>query len=189
MNREQGDVTGLLKAYAQGDRSVFKEIFPVVYEELRRIARRRLRSERKDHTLGATALVHEAYLKLVRLEKVRWENRAHIFAIAAQAMRNILIDYAVKRKELRSSAGAGREKLGLDEVAAIVEDRADELLALDEALKQLETFDARQARVVECRVFAGLSIEETARPLQISEATVSRDWMAARAWLNRELSV
>ncbi len=187
MNREQGDVTGLLKAYAQGDRSVFKEIFPVVYEELRRIARRRLRSERKDHTLGATALVHEAYLKLVRLEKVRWENRAHIFAIAAQAMRNILIDYAVKRKAQKR--GAGREKLGLDEVAAIVEDRADELLALDEALKQLETFDARQARVVECRVFAGLSIEETARPLQISEATVSRDWMAARAWLNRELSV
>ncbi len=187
MNREQGDVTGLLKAYAQGDRSVFKEIFPVVYEELRRIARRRLRSERKDHTLGATALVHEGYLKLVRLEKVRWENRAHIFAIAAQAMRNILIDYAVKRKAQKR--GAGREKLGLDEVAAIVEDRADELLALDEALKQLETFDARQSRVVECRVFAGLSIEETARPLQISEATVSRDWMAARAWLNRELSV
>ena len=187
MNRVQGDVTGLLKAYAQGDRSVFKEIFPVVYEELRRIARRRLRSERKDHTLGATALVHEAYLKLVRLEKVRWENRAHFFAIAAQAMRNILIDYAVKRKAQKR--GAGREKLGLDEVAAIVEDRADELLALDEALKQLETFDARQARVVECRVFAGLSIEETARALQISEATVSRDWMAARAWLNRELSV
>ena len=142
----QGDVTGLLKAYAQGDRSVFKEIFPVVYEELRRIAHRRLRSERKDHTLGATALVHEAYLKLVRLEKVRWENRAHFFAIAAQAMRNILIDYAVKRKAQKR--GAGREKLGLDEVAAIVEDRADELLALDEALKQLETFDARQARVV-----------------------------------------
>ncbi len=186
MNRVQGDVTGLLKAYAQGDRSVFKEIFPVVYEELRRIAHRRLRSERKDHTLGATALVHEAYLKLVRLEKVRWENRAHFFAIAAQAMRNILIDYAVKRKAQKR--GAGREKLGLDEVAAIVEDRADELLALDEALKQLETFDARQARVVECRVFAGLSIEETARALQISEATVSRDWMAARAWLNRELS-
>ena len=183
----QGDVTGLLKAYAQGDRSIFKEIFPVVYEELRRIARRRLRSERKDHTLGATALVHEAYLKLVRLEKVRWQNRAHFFAIAAQAMRNILIDYAVKRKAQKR--GAGREKLGLDGVAAIVEDRADELLALDEALKQLEAFDARQARVVECRVFAGLSIEETARALQISEATVSRDWMAARAWLNRELSV
>ena len=182
----QGDVTGLLKAYAQGDRGVFKEIFPVVYEELLRIARRRLRSEREDHTLGATALVHEAYLKLVKLDKMRWENRAHFFAIAAQAMRNILIDYAVKRKAQKR--GAGREKLGLDEVAAIVEDRADELLALDEALKQLETFDARQARVVECRIFAGLSIEETARALQISEATVSRDWMAARAWLNRELS-
>lgn len=182
----QEEITKLLESYAEGDRAALDELLPLVYDELRRIAHGRLRGERADHTLNTTALVHEAYLKLVQLDRISWQNRAHFFAIASQAMRNILVDYAVKRKAQKR--GGGRPKVSLDEVEVRTEARLDELLALHQALKQLETIDARQARIVEYRFFGGLSIDETAEVLGISPATVSRDWAMARAWMNRTLS-
>ena len=171
------------------------EFFPTVYDELRRIAHRQLGRERPDHTLGTTALVHEAYLKLARLERIAWHGRAHFLAVAAQAMRRVLVDYAVARRTLKR--GGARPAAALDDVPsgdliaadalAAAATRADELLALDDALRRLASLDERQARVVECRFFAGMSVEETAEALDVSPATVKRDWTLARAWLNREL--
>ena len=162
------------------------EFFPVVYEELRRIAHRELRHERTDHTLGTTALVHEAYLKLARLDRIRWQSRAHFLAVAAQAMRRVLVDYAVARRAQKRGGGHAPESL--DDAVAMAEARGDELLALDDALRQLQALDERHARIVECRFFGGMSIEETAEALGVSPATVKREWTLARAWLNRELS-
>jgi RNA polymerase sigma factor (TIGR02999 family) len=181
------EISNLLIAWNEGDRAALDRLFPIVYRELRRIAHRQLRGERAGHTLSTTALVHEAYFKLVQLDRIQWQNRAQFFAIAARAMRRILVDYALARR--RKKRGGGQPALSLDDVIVMVNTQADELLAVDQALQRLEAIDARHARVVECRVFAGLSVEETAEALDISPATVKRDWALARAWLNRELSV
>ncbi len=163
-----------------------EEIFPLVYDELRRIAARKLRDERTSHTLSATALVHEAWLELTKLNRIKWQNRSHYLAIAAQAMRRILIDYAVARS--RQKRGGGQTPLHLDgDVWAVADTRGDELLALDEALVRLRALNERQARIVEYRFFGGMSVEETADTLKVSTATVKREWATARAWLNREL--
>jgi RNA polymerase sigma factor (TIGR02999 family) len=159
---------------------------PRVYDELRRIARSRLRRERPGHTLATTELVHEAFLKLVPVQRVNWRDRAHFFAIASRAMRNVLIDHAVRKRAAKR--GGGAHVVSLDAVDAASEQPLDELIELSEALGRLEALDARQARVVECRFFGGLSLDETAEALAISAATVSRDWTFARAWLHSELA-
>jgi RNA polymerase sigma factor (TIGR02999 family) len=162
------------------------EMFPLVYDELRRIAARKLRSERTSHTLSATALVHEAWLELTKLDRIKWQNRSHYMALAAQAMRRILIDYAVARR--RQKRGGGKAPVHIDgEVWAVAETRGEDLLALDEALERLAAMNERQARIVEYRFYGGMSVEETADALKISPATVKREWSTARAWLNREL--
>jgi RNA polymerase sigma-70 factor, ECF subfamily len=162
------------------------EFFPAVYDELRRIAARQLRAERAGHTLSTTALVHEAWLELSKLDRLRWNGRAHFLAVAAQAMRRVLIDYAVARRAQKRGSGQPLEPL-VHDAMAIVSGRTDDLLALDEALERLMRLDERQGRIVECRFYGGLNIEETAEALGISPATVKRDWALARAWLNREL--
>jgi RNA polymerase sigma factor (TIGR02999 family) len=180
------EVSSLLLAWNEGDKDALNELFPVVYRELRQIASHQLRGERPGHTLSATALVHEAYLRLIQLDRMQWQDRSQFFAMAARAMRRILIDYALARK--RKKRGSGQALLPIDDVIVMVETHADELVAVDQALERLEAIDARHARVVECRVFGGLSVEETAEALEVSPATVKRDWAVARAWLNRELS-
>ena len=167
-------------------RVAVEDMFPLVYDELRRIAARKLRDERTSHTLSATALVHEAWLELTKLNRIKWQNRSHYLAIAAQAMRRILIDYAVARR--RQKRGGGQAILQIDgDLWAVAETRGDDLLALDEALTRLGTMNQRQAQIVEFRFFGGMSVEETAERLDISPATVKREWTTARAWLNREL--
>jgi RNA polymerase sigma factor (TIGR02999 family) len=163
-----------------------EDMFPLVYDELRRIAARAMRGERQDHTLCATALVNEAWLELSKLTRIQWQNRSHFLAIAAQAMRRVLIDYAVARRRLKRGGGQTIQPLDADAVAVVVE-QADDMLALDEALQRLTAMNERHARIVECRFFGGMSVEETAEALGISPATVKRDWTLARAWLNREL--
>lgn len=187
---EQSDVTDLLLAAADGDSSAIERLVPIVYAELRRIAHRRLGGERADHTLGTTALVHEAYLKLVDLERLNWQNRAQFMAIVSRLMRQILVDYARRRRAGRR--GGGRPKVELEAVAeylaASSAEPTEEVLALHQALERLEKINDRHARIVECRFFGGMSIAETAEALSLSPATVKRDWVMARAWLNRELS-
>jgi RNA polymerase sigma-70 factor, ECF subfamily len=162
------------------------DIFPLVYDELRRIAARAMRGERPDHTLCTTALVHEAWLELSKLTRIQLQNRAHFLAIAAQAMRRVLIDHAVARRRLKRGGGQVVQPLDTDAVAVVVE-QSDEMLALDDALQRLTALNERHARIVECRFFGGMSVEETAEALGVSAATVKRDWALARAWLNREL--
>jgi len=164
-----------------------EEMFLLVYKELHQLAARKLRSERDGHTLSTTALVHEAWLELNKLNRIQWQNRSHFLAVAAQAMRRILIDYAVARR--RHKRGGGQAVLSLDDAdaLAIAHERGDELVALDEALARLQAISERQARVVECRFYGGMSVEETAQALNVSPATVKREWTIARAWLNREL--
>lgn len=183
---ESPDVTRLLTDLAGGDREAMDRLLPAVYEQLRQMARRELMRERADHTLNATAIVHEAYLRLVQLDRVSWEGRAHFFGAAASAMRRILIDYARSRNARKR--GSGASKVPLDDVVLAAQERPGDLLALDEALERLRRVSERQASVVECRFFAGMSLDETATALGISNATVRRDWAVARAWLNRELS-
>ena len=185
MNRS--DITILLKAHASGDEHALDQLMPIVYDEMHKMARGRLQGERPDHTYSATALVHEAYLKLVDFNRIDWQNRSHFFAIASRVMRNILVNYAVKRKA--EKRGGGRQKITLGVSHASRETDLDEIISVDQALEKLEKLDERQAKVVECRFFGGLTIEETAETLGISEPTVSRDWKMARAWLNRELSL
>jgi RNA polymerase sigma factor (TIGR02999 family) len=185
-DRLHTEITTLLRAHASGDPVALEQLLPRVYDELRRIARHRLRHERADHTLRPTELVHEAFLELVPLEGVDWRGRAHFFAIASRAMRNVLVDHAVRRGALKR--GGGARALTLEDDAGTVERPLDDLIALSDALDRLERLDERQARVVECRFFGGLSLEETATALNISAATVSRDWTFARAWLHRELA-
>lgn len=163
------------------------DLFTLVYAELRRIAGRQLRGERAGHTLGTTALVNEAWFELAKLERIRWESRAHFLALAAQAMRRVLIDYAVARRSQKRGGGRVPEPLEDDALVAVTE-RPDEFIALDEALQRLTAINERHARIVECRFFGGMSVEETADVLGTSPATVKRDWALARAWLNRELS-
>lgn len=164
-----------------------EEILPVVYDELRKMAARRLRDERTSHTLSATALVHETWLELTKLNRIQWQNRAHYLGFAAQAMRRILIDYAVARR--RQKRGGGQAPIHLESDAwAVAEARSEDLLALDEALVRLAALNERQARIVEYRFYGGMSVEEAAESLGISPATVKREWATARAWLNRELT-
>jgi RNA polymerase sigma factor (TIGR02999 family) len=179
------DITQLLQQLSQGRSDALDRLLPVVYDELRRIAHGQLRGERAGHTLNTTALVHEAYLKLAGLHEMDWQNRAHFFAVAARLMRRILIDYARARQ--RDKRGGGQAPIPLAEGMDIVVAEGDALVALDEALGRLEALSERQCRVVECRCFAGMSVEETAAALSSSPATVKRDWALARAWLNREL--
>jgi len=179
-------VTQLLVQLVGGDRSAVDELTPLVYKELKRIAGSQLGRERAGHTLQATALVHEAYLKLVDQREVSWQNRAHFFGVAAQMMRRVLTDYARSRQRLKR--GGDVHKTSLDEALAVAEDRTSDLVQIDEALTRLEQLDPRQARIVEMRFFAGLSVEETAAVMGISAPTVKRDWAMAKAWLHRELS-
>ena len=162
------------------------ELFPVVYEELRRVAHRHMRGELTGHTLSTTALVHEAYLEMAKLRHVNWPGREYVLAAASQAMRRVLVDYAVARKAGKRGGGAIAEPI--DDAVVMAVERSEELLALDEALSRLAADNNRYARVIECRFFGGMSIEETAAALGTSAATVTRDWTVARAWLNRELA-
>jgi RNA polymerase sigma factor (TIGR02999 family) len=180
-----GEVTRLLERWNQGEREALDELLPIVYKELRRLAQSYFRSEPKGHTLQATALVHEAFLRLTRDEGVPLESRSHFFAVAATAMRRILIDHG--RRSRAEKRGGARRRLSLDAARASATGGPVDVLALDILLRQLEELDPRQARVVELRCFAGLEVEEVARVLEISEATVKRDWMTAKAWLRREL--
>ena len=182
---EPGDVTRLLQELGRGSRAV-DELLPLVYDELRYLARSRLRGEAANHTLQPTALVHEVYLKLSRLERIEWKNRAQFFAIAARAMRRVLVDHAVSRRAAKR--GGRQPHVALDDNLIIAAEDAERVLELNDALSRLEAAQPRLARVVECRYFAGMSIDETAAALEISSATVKRDWLVARAWLNRELS-
>jgi RNA polymerase sigma factor (TIGR02999 family) len=183
------DVTGLLRAWGAGDEAALEALLPVVYAELRRQADRAMRRESAGHTLQTTALVHEAYLRLVDQGRAEWQNRAQFFGVAAQLMRRILVDHARGRLADKRGGGAQRITLGHADVAApTARDDEVDLLALHEALTRLAAMDPRQARVVELRYFGGLTIEETAAALDISVATVKREWAVARAWLRRELS-
>lgn len=180
-----GDITQLLRRMRSGDRGAADRLVAEVYPALKRIAARHMRRERPGHTLQTTALVNEAYVKLVRQEDADWSNRAHFFAVAAQVMRRILVDHA--RTRLAEKRGGGAAALPLDEALVFSPERSAEFVALDEALSRLETHDERVSRVVELRYFAGLSVEETAEALRISARTVKRDWQFGRAWLQAEL--
>jgi RNA polymerase sigma factor (TIGR02999 family) len=181
------EVTQALLDLSGGERSALDRLLPVVYEHLRDIAERALRRERPDHTLTPTALVHEAWLRLIELDRINWRDRAHFFGASAQIMRRVLISYARMRQAGRRG-GADKSVVPLESVVVAAQTRPDDLLALDEALSRLEGLSARQARIVECRFFAGMGVEETGTALGISAATVKREWTAARAWLNRELT-
>jgi RNA polymerase sigma factor (TIGR02999 family) len=180
-----GDVTLLLMQWGGGDRAALDDLAPRIYQELHRLARSYLRRERAEHTLQATALVNEAFLKLVDQSQVEWRNRAHFFGIAAQAMRRILIDHA--RKVRRDKRGGGATVLQLDESLDVMGSRGAELLALDDALDALAKLDEQQGKIVEMRYFAGLTIDEVAEVLGVSSATIQREWATARAFLAREL--
>ena len=181
------DVTALLKAWSQGDQSAFDELVPLVYDELRRQAERYMRRQPPGHTLRATALVHEAYLRLGDHERAGWQSRAHFFGVASKVMRSVLVDHARGRHRVKRGGSARPVTLGAaDQVAG--ESPDVDVLALDEALTRLAEFDADKSRLVELRYFTGLTIEETAEVLGISPATVKREWIAARAWLRRELA-
>jgi RNA polymerase sigma-70 factor, ECF subfamily len=182
---EKDDVTFLLNAVNNGDATAPDKLLPLVYEDLRRLARAYFANEKQEHTLQATALVHEAYIRLVNWENVSWQNRAHFFAVAAEVMRKILIDHARKKNAQKRDGG---QKILLDEAVSFSKNKELDLVKLDEALESLEKLDKRQAKIVELRFFGGLSIEETAYILKISETTVKREWTFAKAWFQRELS-
>jgi RNA polymerase sigma factor (TIGR02999 family) len=186
MTSSSRDITQLLNAWSKGDQAAFDQLAPLVYDELRRLARRCLRRERPDHTLQPTALVHEAFLRLVGESQAPWQNRAHFFGIASRLMRQILINYAEARHAARR--GGAAERLSLSAVDPVAEEQTVDLLALNEALKNLELLDPPQGRIVELRYFGGLTIEEVAEVMGVSPATVKREWSTARAWLRRELS-
>ena len=179
------DITGLLMAWGSGDKAALDRLMPLLYQELRRLARRQMRRERQGDTLQTTALVNEAYLRLVDYERVQARDRNHFLAIAAQAMRRILVERARNRRS--DKRGSNPQRISLDEVTEVAEARAADLLALDEALQALSTIDPRKAQLVELRYFGGLTIEETANVLGVSTPTVERDWHTARIWLHREI--
>lgn len=181
------DVTDLLVAWRNGNQDALAQLVPLVHDELRRMAHAYLAGERADHTLRTTALVNEAYLRLVNVSRVQWQDRAQFFAAAAGSMRRILVDYA--RRYHAAKRGGGRGHIPLDEATLLVDERAETLIALDEALERLAVLDTRLCRVVECRYFAGLSDEETAEVLGVTARTVRRDWVKARGWLYAQLEV
>ena len=180
------EITQLLLAWGQGDQAALERLLPLVYEEMRQIAHHHMRRQRPDHTLQTTALVNEAYLRLVNWKEARWENRAHFFGVAAQLMRRILVDFARARNY--EKRGGGHRHVQLEEAALLPIRRDADFVALDDALKSLSALDARKARIVELKFFGGLSVEEIAEALQTSPRTVMREWNLARAWLFRELS-
>jgi RNA polymerase sigma-70 factor (ECF subfamily) len=179
------EITGLLLAWGKGDKASLDRVIPLVYQELRRLAHRQMRRERAGDTLQTTALVNEAYLRLVDYERMAPRDRAHFLAIAAQAMRRILIERARSRHSAKR--GSGGQKVSLDEAADVSDERAADVLALDEALTQLAALDSRKSQIVELKYFGGLTIEETAEVLEVSAPTVERDWHTARIWLHREI--
>jgi RNA polymerase sigma-70 factor, ECF subfamily len=186
MNARTGDkVTQLLIDWGNGDKAALDRLMPLVYDELRRLARHYMKRERAGLTLQTTVLVNEAYLRLVDQRNVHWQNRTHFFAISAQLMRRILIDHARKRHNARR--GGDVRKVSLDQVAVVSQDNDAELIALDDALRSLEAMDQRKSKIVELRFFAGLNIEDTAEVIGISPATVQREWSVAKAWLYREI--
>jgi RNA polymerase sigma factor (TIGR02999 family) len=185
MQPSPADVTSLLNELAAGDQEAAAKLVPLVYEELHRLATSRLRHERPNHTLQATALVHEAYMKLVAQRDAKWQNRAQFFAVASQAMRRILVDYA--RGQQRIRRGGKQRKVSLDDVLLVSPDRTEEVLAVNESLSRLEKFDFRQGRIVELRYFGGLTVDEAAEILGVSSKTVMREWKIARAWLYGDL--
>jgi RNA polymerase sigma factor (TIGR02999 family) len=180
------DVTQLLIEWSNGDKAALDKLLPLIHEELRRLAHYYMSRERPGHTLQTTALVDEAYLRLVNRKDVHWQNRAHFFAIAAQSMRSILVDHA--RNHAYMKRGGGARKIALDEAMVVSQERAAEVVALDEVLKELASFDPQQSRIVELRFFGGLTIEETAEVLDLSPATIKREWSTAKAWLYHELA-
>jgi RNA polymerase sigma factor (TIGR02999 family) len=185
MDSPQADVTALLSELTQGNQEAAEKLIPVVYDELKRLARAYMRRERPDHTLQTTALVHEAYLKLVRQQSVNWQGRSHFFGIAAQLMRRILVDHA--RGHLREKRGGAKVVLPLDEALVFSPEHSEELVKLNEALERLAKLDPRQGKIVELRFFGGFSVEETSEFLGVSPKTVKRDWAVAKVWLHGEL--
>jgi len=180
------EVTGLLLAWSQGDESALQKLIPVVYEELRRLAHHYMSLERPGHTLQTTALIHEAYQRLINTPNVRWQDRSHFFAVCAQLMRRILVDHARSRQYLKR--GGGVQRVSLDHALEVSQDQSTDLFAIDGALTALAVVDARKAQVVELRFFGGLTVEETAEVLKVSAETVLRDWKFAKVWLLRELA-
>ena len=179
------DVSAILRAWSDGDQQALDRLTPIVYDELRRLARRYMRRERPGHSLQTSALVNEAYMRLVDYKRMQWQNRAHFFAVSAQLMRRILVDHARRRNLKR---GGGVPHVSLDDAATVTDDAATDLVALDDAMNTLARLDPRKVRVVEMRFFGGLSVEETAEVLKVSPITVMRDWSSAKAWLYRELT-
>jgi RNA polymerase sigma-70 factor (ECF subfamily) len=186
MTSPSQEISQLLRAWSEGDRTALDKLLPLVYDELRRMARRHMDRQQAGHTLQTTALIHEAYLKLIDQKEAHWRNRAHFFGVAAKAMRSILVDYA--RASHAAKRGGEAVLVSLDEAAVASDERAAELVALDDALASLAAIDRRKCQVVELRYFGGLSVEETAEVLKVSVETVARDWRLARTWLLRELS-
>jgi len=180
------EVTQLLLAWSDGDNSALEKLIPLVYDELRRLARRYMVRERSGHTLQTTALVNEAYLRMVDLKEVQWQNRAHFFAVSAQLMRHILVDFA--RSRGYKKRGGGTVQIPIDDALDVSTDHPSDLIALDDALNSLAEIDARKSKVVELKFFGGLSVEETAHVLKVSPETVMRDWKMAKVWLLREIS-
>lgn len=183
---QQHEITQLLAEWSDGNQSALDELYPLVYEELHRLARRYMSRERKGHTLQTTALINEAYVRLVDQRNVHWANRSHFFAISAQIMRRILIDHA--RRHAYAKRGGGAQQVSLEEVAIVANEKSAEIIRLDEALTTLAKMDPRRCHVVELRYFGGLSNEEIAGVLNVSENTVTRDWNLARAWLHQQLT-
>ena len=180
------EITQLLAEWSDGNQSALDELYPLVYDELHKLARRYMSRERKGHTLQTTALINEAYLRLIHSKNVRWQNRAHFFAVSAQLMRRILVDFA--RSRHYQKRGGGAQKVSLDQALEISDEKGAELIALDDALSALDKLDARKSRVVELRFFGGLSVEETAEVLKVSPDTIMRDWKMAKVWLLRAMS-
>ena len=180
------EITQLLMNWSQGDKAALDQLVPLVYPELRRLAKRHMDREGPAHTLQTSALINEAYLKLVDQQNVKWQNRAHFFAVAAQVMRHILVDHARTRNYAKR--GGGAPKLPLDEAAALTAQRAGQLIALDDALRDLAALDERKSQIIELRFFGGLSLEETAEVMKISPSTVQREWRAAKAWLHHTMT-
>jgi len=178
------DIGALLRAWSDGDQTALDRLAPIVYDELRRLAHRYMEGEPRGHTLQTTALVNEAYMRLVGYNRMQWQDRAHFFAVSAQVMRRILVDHARRHNVKR---GAGAQRVDFDEAAVVAGDRAPDLVALDDAMNALARLDPRKVRIIEMRFFGGLSAEETAEVLDVSPATVRRDWSIAKLWLCREL--
>ena len=186
MASSSNEITQLLAAWGNGDQNALDQLMPLVYSELHRLAHRHIKRERPGHTLQTSGLLNEAFLRLVEQRDVTWKSRAHFFAIAAKLMRCILVDHA--RSHAYAKRGGGAAKVTLDEALIVSQERAGEVVALDDALTRLEQMDAQQSNIVELRFFAGLTIEETAEVLNLSPSTIKREWVTAKAWLFRELS-